>query len=109
MKLLRPGRSTSKVEIQGVSNHGIWLYVDGGEYFLSYKAFPWFLNATIEQIYNVELLFSFHLRWPDLDVDLELDALKHPARYPLVYSRGCRQDEVVCVKEKKSSVYRKKK
>lgn len=109
MKSLRRGRSISKAEIQGISNHGIWLYADGEEYFLSYKSCPWFLNATVEQIYNVEFLFGCHFRWPDLDVDLELDALKHPEKYPLAYSDGSRQGAGACVCEKKDKKYGKKK
>ena len=108
MKSLQRGRSISKVEIQGVSNHGIWLYVEGAEYFLPYSAYPWFLNATIEQIYNVELLFGFHLRWPELDIDLELDALKHPEKYPLAYSGGSGQGARSCVREKTTKKYGKK-
>lgn len=26
--------------------------------------------------------------WPDLDVDLEIDSLKHPERYPLIMKRN---------------------
>jgi hypothetical protein len=26
------------------------------------------------------------LHWPDLDVDIDIDALKHPEAYPLKYS-----------------------
>ena len=109
MKSLRRGKSISKVEVQGISNHGIWLYAGGREYFLSYKSYPWFLHATVEQIYNVEFLFGFHLRWPDLDVDLELAALKHPESYPLVY-QGCGlRSSKLCVNEKKRPTYGKKK
>jgi len=29
------------------------------------------------------LLHGFHLYWPDLDVDLEIDNLENPEKYPL--------------------------
>ncbi len=109
MKSSQRGRGISKAEIQGVSNHGIWLYVDGEEYFLSYGSYPWFRNATIDQIYNVEFLFGLHLRWPDLDIDLELDAIKHPQKYPLIYDSGSRRSAVSFVREKKTKKYGKKK
>jgi len=79
------------------------------EHFLPYESYPWFLNATIKQIYNVKLLFGFHLRWPDLDIDLELDALKHPESYPLIYGEGSRRSAIACVCEKKVKKYGKKK
>ncbi|OGX14658.1 MAG: hypothetical protein A2351_01905 [Omnitrophica bacterium RIFOXYB12_FULL_50_7] len=109
MKLLPRGRNILEAEIQGVSNHGVWLYAGGEEYFLPYKAYPWFLKATVRQIYNVEFLFGRHLRWPDLDVDLELDALKHPENYPLIYSGSSRCDVGACVREKNTKKYGKKK
>jgi hypothetical protein len=36
----------------------------------------------------VELLHGFHLHWPELDVDLELQSLQAPDQFPLVYSAG---------------------
>ena len=28
------------------------------------------------------------IEWPKLDVDLEIDSLKHPERYPLIMKRN---------------------
>jgi hypothetical protein len=42
-----------------------------------------FENAPARTLFNVELWHDFHLRWPDLDIDLEVDALRHPEKYPL--------------------------
>jgi hypothetical protein len=84
MKLSALGKSTSQVKIQEISKHGIWIYVKGG-YFLLYKDYPWFKEAKISEVYNVQLLHGMHLHWPDLDVDLELEALQYPEKYPLSY------------------------
>lgn len=73
------------VEIQNVSKHGMWLYANGQEYFLSFKDYPWFKNASVSSLYNVKCLFGVHLYWPDIDVDLELESLSEPKEYPLVY------------------------
>ncbi|MEL6820924.1 MAG: DUF2442 domain-containing protein [Calditrichota bacterium] len=89
MKSQLAGTSISKVEVLNISKHGFWLYVKGKEYFLAFEYFPWFKNASITSILNVEILHSVHLYWPDLDVDLEIDCLKHPEKYPLVY---CEKD-----------------
>ena len=85
MKSPNAGTSISVVEILNVSTHGIWLYVKGKEYFLPYKEFPWFREARLSQIHKVSLLHGHHLRWSDLDVDLDLDSLEHSERYPLKY------------------------
>jgi hypothetical protein len=84
MKSVRRGRSTSVVEVGNVSAHGFWLLVGERERFLSFADFPWFRDATIAQLTDVELPSAHHLYWPQLDVDLAVEAVDHPERYPLV-------------------------
>lgn len=83
MKSSKSGNNTSKAEVQGISNHGFWLLINGEEFFLTYKDYPWFVNATVKEIYNLKFSFGHHLHWPDLDIDLDLDSLRHPEKYPL--------------------------
>ncbi len=85
MQLQRPGTTTSDVEVLNISIHGLWLYVKGREYFLSYKEYPWFKNARLSEIHNVQLLHGVHLYWPKLDIDLSVDNLEHPEKYPLTF------------------------
>ena len=85
MKLSTIGKSTLQVEVQDITRYGIWLYLKGSEYFLSYKNFPWFKDSKISEIYNVELRHQEHLHWPDIDVDIEIDSLKNPNNYPLIF------------------------
>jgi hypothetical protein len=73
------------VEVGNINQHGLWLLVDDKEYFLPYDGFPWFRQATVDQILNVELLNGEHLHWPDLDVDLSLDLLAQPESFPLIF------------------------
>ena len=77
------GIPTSKVEVTNVSSHGIWLLAADRELFLSFEDFPWFRDAPIGKILNVEQPTTGHFRWPDLDVDLSLDSIEDPAKYPL--------------------------
>ena len=84
MKSVRRGRNTSAVEVGNVSAHGFWLLVGEREHFLSFADFPWFRDATIAQLTDVELPSAHHLYWPELDVDLAVESLDHPERYPLV-------------------------
>jgi hypothetical protein len=84
MKSENAGVITSDVEVLNVSPHGFWLLVGVRELFLSYDAFPWFRNATVGQLFNVELHHGEHLYWPDLDVDLDVDRIAHPEKFPLV-------------------------
>lgn len=78
------GKSTSIVEVTNVSKHGFWLFFDKQERFLAFEHFPWFRDVSIGQLCNVELLHSHHLYWPDLDIDLAVESIDHPERFPLV-------------------------
>lgn len=78
--------------VENITRFGIWLYIKEKEYFLNYKDYPYFKNQTIGSILNVRLLHDFHLYWPELDVDLELDNLENPEKYPL-------KDKVAIAKE----------
>src|SRR5260370_1015997 len=84
MKSATPGQSTSPAEVTNVSPHGFWLFVGERELFVSFKEFPWFLEASVREITNVLLPSPHHLYWPDLDVDLAVESIEHPERYPLI-------------------------
>ena len=78
------GRNTSPVEVTNVSAHGFWLFVGQRELFVPFKQFPWFQDASIRAIANVRLPSPHHLYWPDLDIDLAVESIEHPEKYPLV-------------------------
>ena len=82
MRSPQPGRRIS-VSVENITPLGIWLYVRDKEYFLSYLDYPYFKDQTISSISSVELLHGRHLYWPELDVDLEIDNLENPEKYPL--------------------------
>ncbi len=78
-----PGRSISEVEVTHISRHGIWLLSEERERFMSYEDFPWFQDASVGKVFNIEEPTPGHFHWPDLDVDLTLDMIDHPERFPL--------------------------
>ncbi|HTQ99477.1 MAG TPA: DUF2442 domain-containing protein [Candidatus Acidoferrum sp.] len=79
-----PGKNTSSVEVTNISPHGIWLLCRDEELFLSYDDFPWFKGKPKQKVRNVQEVSPEHLFWPDMDVDLELDAIRHPEKFPLI-------------------------
>jgi hypothetical protein len=81
-----PGTATSTAEVTNISKHGFWMLIDGRELFLPFEQFPWFRQATVEAIPRLERPAPGHLYWPDLDVDLALESIEHPERYPLISS-----------------------
>jgi hypothetical protein len=84
MKSRVHGRSTSLVEVTDISKHGLWLLLGNKELFVPFQEFPWFRKATVAAIMNVELLEPSHLYWPDLDVDLAVESIEHPEKFPLI-------------------------
>ena len=81
------GKNISNVEVTNVSRQGFWLLCDERERFLAFDLFPWFRQAAIGDLLHVEVVRPGHLRWPALDVDLDVDSIDRPQDYPLV-SKG---------------------
>ncbi len=86
MKSLENGKNISKPEITNISEHGFWIFLDKKEYFLPFAKYPWFKDAKISSLINVKLIHGHHLNWPELDVDLSIEILSNPERYPLNYT-----------------------
>ena len=78
-----PGSVTSAAEVTNISKHGFWILIDDQEHFLPFQEFPWFEAATVQAILHLERPAPTHPYWPDLDIDLSLDSIAHPERYPL--------------------------
>ncbi len=88
MKSVPLGKDTLGVEVLNVSGHGFWLLVKSEELFVPFEQFPWFRDASIAEITNVNLPSSHHLYWADLDVDLAVESLRHPEKFPLISKSG---------------------
>ena len=78
------GMNTSEPEVIRISKEEIWLSFQGRELCLPFEHFPWFKDAAAAAIKNVHLIHQDHLHWPDLDVDLSLESIECPYRFPLV-------------------------
>jgi hypothetical protein len=72
------------VEVTNISRHGFWIFLHERELFVPFKEFPWFRDASVGAIANVQLPSPHHLYWPDLDIDLAVESIEHPEKYPLV-------------------------
>lgn len=79
-----PGNIISAAEVTHVSKHGFWLLIAEEELLVPFEQFPWFRKATIEQLSEVQLPTADHLYWPQLDVDLSVESIREPSKFPLV-------------------------
>lgn len=80
--------NNTSVNVLMINAQGIMLSVQGNDYFLSYNRIPWMQDATIRSVLNVQMSGTEAIEWPELDIDLEIDSLRHPERYPLVIKRN---------------------
>lgn len=78
------GKISLGCEVTTVSPFGVWVLASGREYFLDHESYPWFREASVEDVLAVESPAPDHLRWPALDIDLHVDSLEFPERYPLI-------------------------
>ena len=77
------GTTTFSAEVTNVSGDCVWMLIDDEELTLPYSEFPWFKAATILQVLNVLRPTPDHLYWPDLDIDLSVESIRHPEMFPL--------------------------
>jgi hypothetical protein len=83
-----PGTNTLAAEVTHVSKNGFWILLDARELLIPFAQFPWFQQATIAQLVDVQWPAPDHLYWPQLDVDLSVASIQNPAAFPLVSKIG---------------------
>ena len=74
----------SYAEVTSINRHGFWVQCRDEELYLSFVEFPWFEHSTVAQICRVQYATANRLYWPDLDLDLPLDAI----RFPMAFSHN---------------------
>ncbi len=79
------GTNTSMCEVTNVTEKGLWLWVREKEYFISFFEYPALKKIPAEKIFDVKFIPPEHLCWEEFDIDIELSALEHPEKYPLLF------------------------
>ena len=80
--------SSTSVDVLMINDKGVMISVQGQDYFLSFNRVPWMRAATINEVLDVQMSGKNAIEWPKLEVDLEVESLKHPERYPLLIRRN---------------------
>ncbi len=57
--------------------------VNGETFFVSFDDYPGFRRASPEEIRRISAVYPDGVWWFHLDEGIEIDALRHPERYPL--------------------------
>ena len=85
---LNSNSSNTSANVLMINDKGLMLSVLGQDYFISFNRLPWMKDAAIRDVLDVQMCGDDSIEWPKLDIDLEIDSLKHPERYPLVMKRN---------------------
>ena len=85
---LNSNSSNTSANVLMINDKGLMLSVLGQDYFISFNRLPWMKDAAIRDVLDVQMCGDDAIDWPKLDIDLEIDSLKHPERYPLVMKRN---------------------
>ncbi|HEX5344815.1 MAG TPA: DUF2442 domain-containing protein [Duganella sp.] len=72
------------VRVLELSHHGFWADLGNERLYAGFADFPWFAQASAEQISEVQRPAAEHLYWPALDIDLDVASLRDPAAFPLI-------------------------
>ena len=78
------GTATFQATVENISENGFWIFLGDREAFVSFEEFPWFREAPVAKILEVQRPSLNHLYWPTLDIDLSLESIEDPKRFPLV-------------------------
>ena len=78
----------TSVAVLMINAQGMMLSVKGEDFFVSYNRVPWLRDARVGSVLNVQMCGRDAIEWPDLDIDLEIESLRHPERYPLIMKRN---------------------
>ena len=80
--------NSTSVDVLMINEKGVMISVMGQDFFLSYNRVPWMRDATINEVLDVRMNGKNAIEWPKLEVDLEVESLRHPERYPLLIRRN---------------------
>lgn len=82
----KPGSDILRATVENISENGFWIFLGDREAFVPFADFPWFSEAPVAKILEVQRPSRDHLYWPALDIDLSLASIEHPERFPLLAS-----------------------
>ena len=77
--------SANETRYLGSSDTGIFVAVHGREFFLSFADFPWFEYCSTAELRGVTA-DRWGVYWEALDIDLPIEALENPERFPVKVS-----------------------
>jgi hypothetical protein len=69
------------------------LHINNDEHTIPFTRVPWFRTAKVEDVFEVRMNGFDEIRWDKLDIDLDINSLKYPEKYPLIMKPYIINDE----------------
>ncbi|MDR1964491.1 MAG: DUF2442 domain-containing protein [Planctomycetaceae bacterium] len=85
MSSLLLGTDTLTNSVTSITQTGFWFLYEDREYFVPFSDYPIFKSCPVDTIFNPEFIAPNQVRWSEIDVDIEMDALENPSHFPLQY------------------------
>jgi len=96
---LKEGGRNTFLKVVSITPTHIVLHINAEEFLVPFTRVPWFHNAKVEDVFDVRMNGDDEIRWDKLDIDLAVDSLKHPEKYPLVMKSYSIKEEPVIAAE----------
>jgi len=69
-----------------ITRLGILVERSGQQFLIPFEQYPQLTKATVEQVFRGRLIGSRHLRFDELDIDIDLLSASHPEQFPLKFN-----------------------
>jgi hypothetical protein len=101
---LKKDGMTTCVNVVSITKKNVVIQINNEEFFVYFERVPAFINAKVEEIFDVKMNGFDEIRWEKLDVDLDIDSLRYPENYPLIM-RYCTIEEEPIIAAEQEIIY----
>lgn len=76
---------TAAISVENITPFAVWVFDGKKEYAIPFSEFPCLGKVSVDQLMHPTLSHGFHLRWEELDIDIDLRSLDHLEDFPLYF------------------------
>ncbi|HKL21498.1 MAG TPA: DUF2442 domain-containing protein [Tichowtungia sp.] len=73
------------ISVENITPFAVWVFDGKKEYAIPFSEFPCLGKVPVEELMHPTLTHGFHLRWENLDIDIDLNSLDHLEDFPIYF------------------------
>jgi hypothetical protein len=73
------------ISVENITPFAVWVFDGKKEYAIPFSEFPCLGKASVDDLMHPTLSHGFHLRWEELDIDIDLRSLDHLEDFPIYF------------------------